>query len=203
MCKVICITNRLLCGNDFLTQLRKIAAAKPDSIILREKDLSESDYISLSEKVLPICQEYAVPFTMHFYYRAALRLGVSRIHLPLFVLRKMTHEQKLSFSVIGVSCHSTAEAQEAQQLGASYITAGHIFPTDCKAGTAGRGTDFLHEVKKSVTISVYAIGGISAENASKTISAGADGVCMMSGFMKSGEPSALISALKEAMTRHG
>ena len=47
-----------------------------------------------------------------------------------------------------------------------------------------RGLGFLKEVCESVDIDVYAIGGISKENMSSCIAAGAKGVCMMSGFMK-------------------
>ena len=39
MSEVLCVTNRQLCREDFLTRLERIAAAKPAGIILREKDL--------------------------------------------------------------------------------------------------------------------------------------------------------------------
>lgn len=197
MCKIICITNRKLCDNDFLTQIEKIIVSRPDSVVLREKDLNQNDYTALARKVLSLCQKYSVAFTIHFYYQTALKLGIGRIHLPLAVLRRMSRDEKKCFSVIGVSCHSADEAKEAESLGASYITAGHIFPTDCKAGLAGRGLAFLREVKNRVDIPLYAIGGISPENAPEVISAGADGICIMSGFMKSDNPDELISAIKE------
>ena len=98
-----------------------------------------------------------------------------------------------------MSCHSKEDAEEAEKLGASYITAGHIFDTSCKAGLPGRGLDFLNEVKSSVSIPVYAIGGISADNAGNVINAGADGICIMSGFMKCSDPERLISKLREVM----
>jgi thiamine-phosphate pyrophosphorylase len=39
------------------------------------------------------------------------------------------------------------------------------------------------EVCKQVTIPVFAIGGITAENEALCLTAGAAGVCMMSGYM--------------------
>ena len=50
MCEVICVTQSSAVSGDFLTQLEKIAAAGADKIILREKQLSEEEYISLAEK---------------------------------------------------------------------------------------------------------------------------------------------------------
>ena len=51
MYKIICITNRSLCGNDFLSRLEAVAAAHPDAVILREKDLPEAEYLRLAEKL--------------------------------------------------------------------------------------------------------------------------------------------------------
>ena len=186
-----------MCKEDFTLRISEIAAANPDSIVLREKDLSQEDYTELAENVMNICEQYKVLFTMHYFYKAAIKLGVKRIHLPLHILRQMSKEEKYFFSDIGVSCHSKEDAEEAEKLGASYITAGHIYDTDCKAGLSGRGLDFLSEVKRSVSIPVYAIGGISADNADKIVSAGADGICIMSGFMKSPDPSRLAAVLRE------
>ena len=90
---------------------------------------------------------------------------------------------KSRFSVLGASCHHWCEAQSAQKAGAAYITAGHIFATDCKKGLPPRGLDFLAEVCRSVNVPVYAIGGISAENIDEVRRAGAAGGCIMSGLM--------------------
>ena len=84
---------------------------------------------------------------------------------------------------IGVSTHSVEDAILAEQQGAGYITAGHVFATDCKKGLPPRGLAFLHEVCQAVSIPVYAIGGITEENMSPCMEQGAAGGCMMSGYM--------------------
>ena len=63
-------------------------------------------------------------------------------------------------NIIGTSVHSVEEAIEAQNLGATYISAGHIFATDCKKGVPPRGLDFLKKVCQTATIPVYSIVGI-------------------------------------------
>lgn len=83
-----------------------------------------------------------------------------------------------------MSVHSVEQAVRAQQLGADFLIAGHIFPTDCKPGLPPRGLEFLGQVCRAVTIPVYAIGGITPENAPLAVKAGAAGVCIMSGAMK-------------------
>lgn len=196
MCKVICVTNRKLCGGDFLTRIERVAAARPDAVILREKDLPEPEYTALAEQVTAICQRYDVQCILHSFAAAAVRLRAEYLHLPLPVLRQM---QSLPENIkIGVSCHSEAEAQEAVSRGANYLIAGHIFATDCKKGLPGRGTDFLRAVCRSVNVPVYAIGGIAPENAAEVMQAGAAGFCIMSGLMQCDSPANEIEALRRA-----
>lgn len=45
------------------------------------------------------------------------------------------------------------DALKAQQLGATYVTAGHIYTTNCKKGLPPRGLEFLGEVCNAVTSS--------------------------------------------------
>ena len=68
-------------------------------------------------------------------------------------------------------------------MGASYITASHIFATACKAGLEPKGLEFLKEITRAMKIDVYALGGIHPDNMESCIEAGADGVCMMSEYM--------------------
>lgn len=182
---MICVTNRHLCEEDFYERIEKIVQKKPKAIILREKDLPEEEY----EKMLFACKQICegkVPLYAHSFYHAARHAGIERIHFPLPMLRRyrLEHSEEKEFSGIGTSVHSVTEALEAQQLGASYVTAGHIFATDCKKGLPGRGISFLQEVCKAVSIPVYAIGGMNESNLNLMMKLGAAGSCMMSGFMQ-------------------
>ena len=42
---ILCITNRKLCREDFITRMRKIAAAHPAAVVVREKELLEKEYM--------------------------------------------------------------------------------------------------------------------------------------------------------------
>ena len=180
---ILCVTNRKICNEDFLTRIETIAEAHPKAIVLREKDLSEEEYTILAEKIMHICEKYDVPCILHSFTKVALALHAKAIHMPLPLLRKMTPQEKSHFEAIGVSCHSLEDAKEAERLGGTYITAGHIFLTDCKKGLPGRGLPFLQNICENVSIPVYAIGGISTENIDAVRQTGAAGACIMSGFM--------------------
>ena len=184
MSDLICITNRKLCSNNFLDQIEMIASAHPKAIVLREKDLSEKEYEQLARQVMQICQKHGTQCILHSFSNVAITLGAVAVHMPLPLLQKMTPQEKSHFQILGASCHSLEEAKEAQDLGCTYITAGHIFLTDCKKGLPGRGLSFLEEICKAVRIPVYAIGGISSQNIESVRKTGAAGACIMSGFMR-------------------
>lgn len=189
--KIICVTNRRLCQEDFLLRLRKIAAARPAAILLREKDLPPAGYLELAAQAKQVCSFYGVPCVWHTHFNEETEF----LHLPLPLWQTAKIKR---FRALGSSCHSLAEAEEAARLGCTYLIAGHIFATDCKRGMPGRGLGWLRQICCASAVPVYAIGGINKENIALVKAAGASGVCLMSSFMTCAEPAALLAELKNA-----
>ena len=196
MSDILCVTNRKLCREDFLTRIERIAACRPAGIILREKDMTPEEYTELAAAVMEICEQHGVKCILHSFTDIAISLHAQAIHLPLHLLHEMTQEQKAHFKALGVSCHSVEDALEAQALGCTYITAGHVFETDCKKGLPGRGLEFLRNVCAAVDIPVYGIGGIAADNIALVREAGATGACLMSSLMLSENVERLMKAME-------
>lgn len=178
--KIICVTCRSLCPRPLEQQVERIAEAGVKRLILREKDLSQEEYTRLAAAVLEQCRLYGIECILHSFPEAARALGVKKLHMPLPMLTEALCNE---FEVTGTSAHSVEEAVRAEMLGASYVTGGHIFATDCKKGVPPRGLDFLKAVCSSVNIPVYAIGGINGDNINSVLNAGASGACIMSGLM--------------------
>ena len=196
MSDILCVTNRKLCREDFLTRIERIAACHPAGIILREKDLLPEDYQELAASVIGICEQHGVKCILHSFTDVAISLKAGAIHLPLNLLKEMTEEQKSCFTDLGASCHSVEDALEAQELGCTYITAGHVFETDCKKGLPGRGLEFLRKVCNAVDIPVYGIGGIDANNIALVRNAGVTGACLMSSLMVTGDVEGLLKSME-------
>ena len=196
MSDILCVTNRKLCREDFLTRVERITACHPAGIILREKDMSPEEYETLAAAVMEICGRYDVKCILHSFSAVALSLRAAAIHLPLHLLRELSQEQKAHFDVLGASCHSVDDALEAQAFGCTYITAGHVFETDCKKGLPGRGLEFLRNVCAAVDIPVYGIGGIYPHNIALVRSTGASGACLMSSLMATEDVTGLMKAME-------
>lgn len=201
MSDMMVVTNRHLCMGDFLRHMESVAAAHPKAVILREKDLDAADYRQMAESVLSVCAAYDTPCILHGFVSVAIALRHRAVHVPFSGLRAMSAAEKAAFDVLGVSCHSCDESQEAERLGCSYITAGHIFHTDCKRGICGRGLDFLKDICRSVSVPVYAIGGIAPENIQSVRQVGAAGGCVMSGAMRCSNAAAYLQAFQEVGIR--
>lgn len=199
--KLNIISNRKLCENENLEkQIEKIFSAYQRKIILenfeivaltlREKDLNKNKYLKLVEKIYPICQKYRIDLILHQNYDLRLdnKYNVEGLHLSYNTfksLNKNIREELIKkYKKIGVSIHSIDEAKEVENLGATYIVAGHIFKTDCKKDLEPRGLKFIQELSVILTIPIFAIGGINQENSHLVINSGAFGVCMMSSLMK-------------------
>ena len=203
MSDILCVTSRALCREDFLTRVQALAKARPAGVILREKDLSPEEYRVLAAEVMRACSAFQVPCILHTFADAAMALGADRLHMPLPLLRQMRSGERARFSVLGASCHSARDAVEAERLGCTYITAGHVFETDCKQGLPGRGLAFLREVCESVSIPVYAIGGIGPENIGAVRRSGAAGACVMSGAMACTDPEAFLALFRSDSENYG
>lgn len=194
MSDIICVTNREDCAGDFLSRLSRIAAARPLCLLLREPDYPLMGYPVLAGRVRALCRPHSVPVVLHG--RGGLLTETAQLHLPLFMLRKLSPEHRAGYKVLGTSVHSIEEAQEAIALGASYLVAGNIFPTRCKPGLPGRGLSFLNKVCTLTEMPVYAIGGVTPENIAGVREAGAAGACVMSGFMHCEDPEAFLEAFE-------
>lgn len=188
---VIAVTNRRLSQRPFLEQIKRVCQLRPEAVILREKDLSETEYAKLAEEVYNITTSYDVRLIIHTYINVARELGINTVHMSLHNMREYRKEfidnvNKTNNIKTGCSIHLVEEAVEARNMGASYITAGHVYATDCKKGLAPRGLDFLKNVCDSVDIPVYAIGGIDIDDGRRkeVKKYGAAGSCIMSGMMK-------------------
>ncbi len=181
-----------------MERIDRLAASRPAAILLREKDLPEAEYEALARQVLAICAAYEVPCILHTYVDVAARLNARAVHLPLPVFRAFCMEREGNGEpfVFGVSCHSPEEAREAESLGCAYLTAGHIFNTDCKGDLPGHGLSFLREVCAQVDVPVLAIGGIGPDNIAEIRRAGAAGACIMSSCMQCEDPKALLDSMR-------
>lgn len=186
--KIIGVTNRLLCENDFFEQIENICKQNLYALILREKDLDDITYEEFACKCNNICTKNNVLFFINTKTNIAQKLKIKNIQVSFeyFVNNK---ESLNSFDNIAISIHSLSEALTVQKFVEEtpqniFIIAGHIFETDCKKGLQPRGIEFLKEICDNVDLPVFAIGGINKNTIKQLKNINIAGICLMSSLMK-------------------
>ncbi len=181
--KNIAFTAQALAARPLMEQLSRVVAQDcPDAIVLREKTISDEEYLKLARDVQTFCAEQGIDFFCNGHVEQARAIGCRNIQLGMADLE--CHVGRLGdFKTLWVSVHSSEEAARAQELGANAIIFGHVYLTDCKKGLPARGLDQLQEIVQAFSIPVYGIGGIEAKNFIELQQAGAAGACRMSYFM--------------------
>lgn len=153
----------------------------PKAVYLREKSLSDQEYLHLAKEIGSICKQNGV--AMYICHRAdiARKLGIKNLHISVKNLSKIG--TKCDFDNISVSVHCPLDAKIAEEYGATSLVFGHIFETNCKKDLQPRGTKSLEEICRATSLPVVAIGGITRDNYEQVLRAGASDFAVMSSAM--------------------
>jgi len=167
--KAVWVTDRSSCGDERFEKLLAALAGAPGlAVELREKDLSDANYLATARRARATLGP-SVPLWVNRRFDVALAAGADGVHLPadgLPVARVKVNTPR-GFSV-GVSTHSADEAARAIEDGADVVILGPIFDTPSKRAFGSplspAALDRLPPLAGHGA-SVYAIGGISRDNA--------------------------------------
>jgi thiamine-phosphate pyrophosphorylase len=189
------------------------ASAGVDWIQIREKDLPAREIASVVRDSLAVVKESRLRsasaprilvndrMDVAFTERAGgVHLGENS--LPVHDVSKWIHALEKSAPrdfLMGVSCHSLESAMATARDGADYIFFGPVFSTPSKAAFgAPQGLQRLKEVCSAVTLPVLAIGGITLENASACLEAGAAGIAAIRLFQDAIDLPVVVNQLHNA-----
>lgn len=151
-----------------------------EMIQIRAKQLSARDLDSLVRTVLRVARNASV--LVNTRTDVALACGAHGVHLPAGSMSPETIRRIAPAGfLVGVSCHTLDELQAAEREGADFAVYGPVFPSVTKS-LSPIGIEAFREAVASVRLPVYALGGVTAENAPQCIQAGAAGVAGISLF---------------------
>ncbi|KAI5593397.1 hypothetical protein BDE02_03G012100 [Populus trichocarpa] len=140
---------------------------------LRDKDAGTKDFLETAKSCLAVCRSHGVPLLINDRVDVALASDADGVHvgqsdMPATVARTLLGPEK----IIGVSCKTIEQAQQAWIGGADYIGCGGVYSTNTKANNPTIGLDGLKTVCSASKLPVVAIGGINDSNAGTVMEMG-------------------------------
>ncbi len=199
--KLYLVTNRALCAAGPLeTVVDQACGAGVRAVQLREKDLSGGELHSLAVTLREVTRRTEARLFINDRADIALGVGADGIHctesgLPVGLVRRLCPD-----ALVGASSHSLARAIEAGTAGADFVLFGPVFPTPSKAKYGEpQGLDALSVVARGVGVPVFAIGGITPENAHLCLERGAAGVGVVSAILSARDVPAAVEAFRKSL----
>jgi thiamine-phosphate pyrophosphorylase len=168
-----------------LVKIAEAVRCGVDLIQLREKDLSIRKLEALAQAAMQVVREnYREPATrllINSRSDVAIACGADGIHLrsddisPSDVRKIWINAGNSSRPLVSVSCHTVAEIAGAASNGADFAFFAPVFEKKNSPATKAGGLDQLREACQQ-KIPVFALGGVSLENAATCIDVGAAGI---------------------------
>jgi thiamine-phosphate pyrophosphorylase len=186
------ITDKKLIPRDRFADTVEEAIRGGASVVqLREKDTPEDEVIGIGKTLLGLTRKYGVPLIINDSAELARVIGADGVHLgeddPMVAhAREVLGRDK----IIGVSCYGKIERGiNAERDGADYVAFGTPFFTPTKPERTPTSFDVLKEaVSRIKSIPIFAIGGITPENAESVLETGVDGIAVITAVFGSGDP---------------
>jgi thiamine-phosphate pyrophosphorylase len=166
-----------------LTQARHLASKGVDFFQLREKNLPAGDLADLAREILTIFRQQNAPTRLLLNTRAdvALATAAHGVHLTSSPdaltptqIRTLYRELNLPAPTISKACHMLDEVNQARVQDPDLILFSPVFG---KPGARATGLDPLRQAcVLARPVPVLALGGVTRENASACLRAGAHGI---------------------------
>lgn len=196
------VTDRgLTLGRSLLDLIPAAVKGGVSLVQLREKDCSTLEFVNLAREVVKRLQPLNVPMLINDRVDVALAVGAQGVHLGQQDLPwSMARELLGPRAIIGLSVESPEQALAAENFAVDYLGLSPIFATRTKTDTAAPlGLEGIRRIRHISRHQLIAIGGISTENAAAVITAGADGLAVVSAICSAEDPALAATRLKSLL----
>ena len=196
---------KLIPRHKFVITVEKAIKGGANVVQLREKDTTRDEIASLGKELLRLTKKYGIPLIVNDSIELAREIEADGVHLgeddpQVAHAREVLGRDK----IIGVSCYGKIErGLNAEREGADYVAFGTPFFTPTKPERTPTPFDVLREaVSRIKTIPIFAIGGITPENADSVLETGVDGIAVITGVFGSDDPEKAARELAEIAKKH-
>ena len=185
-------------GETLEEQVEKCLKGGATCIQLREKQLSEEEFLEEARRMKAVCAKYHVPLLINDNVEIALAVDADGVHVGQSDMEAEDVRAKLGpDKIIGVTAKTVEQALLAEKHGADYLGSGAVFGTSTKEDASKMDHKVLKQICQAVQIPVVAIGGITEENVAELAGKGICGVAVVSAIFAKKDIEAATRELKK------
>jgi thiamine-phosphate pyrophosphorylase len=197
------ITDQRLIKRDSFVETVEMAIRGGARIVqLREKETPDDEIINLGKAILNVTKRYNVPLIINDSPELAKEIGADGVHLG----GDDTSVEKArsilgSNSIVGVSCYNQIErGLNAVKSGADYVAFGTPYNTPTKPDREPTSIEILNQAVELINIPIFAIGGITKNNAKPILDTGVEGIAVITSVFGSSDPETAARELANLVT---
>lgn len=189
------------CARDWFEAATAAIDGGADCIQLREPTLPDAELLRRARRLAEWCRSRRVLLIINDRPDVARLVDADGVHvgqddLPIEAVRRIIAPGAL----VGASTHDARELSTALSAGPDYVAVGRMFTSQTKPSPSVAGVALLREALARATVPVVPIGGITAQNVSALIDAGARCAAVCDAVVGASDPAAAAATLRRRIT---
>ena len=163
----------------FLDELRQSLKSGIRLVQFRAKSLSALEYKDLAYKVVSLCHSFEARILLNSASEMVKEVGADGVNLnskQLSLLKYPFEKEDRVSLLVGASCHSSKELEDAVALGADFAMLSPVLATASHPEVKPLGWDRFQEVIEVSNMPVYALGGMEKKYLDTAFEHGAQGI---------------------------
>ncbi|GAB3629225.1 Thiamine-phosphate synthase [Pandoraea terrae] len=165
----------------FLIRLAQALDGGVRLVQLRSRGLDGAQYALLAERARALCHNHDARLLLNPPPQAPWPMAADGIHLTS--PRLMDADMRPSgYGMVSAACHDAAQLAQAQRLGVDFVTLSPVLATATHPEAAPIGWEKFEVLAKTVTLPVYALGGMTLSQLAQAREKGAQGIAAIRGL---------------------
>ncbi|MCP3868211.1 MAG: Nudix family hydrolase [Gammaproteobacteria bacterium] len=166
----------------FLQRLDESLREGVGLVQLRAPGMRQQAFLDLARLAVKCCRERDALLVINGDPEWVATTGADGVHLNSRRLLALETRPLGLDKWVGASCHNAQELHQAQQLGLDFVLLSPVLPTRSHPDAQPLGWDVFQELVKSVSLPVYALGGMRKPSLEEAWHRGAQGIAGIRGW---------------------
>lgn len=174
----------VFCADELARRFDALAMRGVTLLQLRAKTLAEDEYRRAAALVLERARDSSVRVLLNAAPELAMELGAQGVHLPATRLMALAKRPLNASHWVAASCHDAEELRHARKLGVDFAVLAPVLTTATHLGAVPLGWERFAELCDTVSLPVYALGGLSPRDIDLARERGGRGVAAIRAFLE-------------------